>query len=203
MLSEQFSAMIAGAKVLPLRYWDDPVLSTVCGKIEDSEFGPQLEAFGRELIATMLDANGVGLAAPQVGVAKRIFVMEFPDHKDLQPIVVCNPSIKLVGATVHGIEGCLSLPGVRQQVYRAESVWMQYQDATGKHFEMPLITAFDARVAQHEYDHLDGVMFFDYKDKREGFVTPEHPEPWGARMSKNMSKTALRDWEKEKRKRGL
>src|ERR1700675_4818856 len=147
MLSEQFSAMIAGAKVLPLRYWDDPVLSTVCGKIEDGEFGSKLEEFGRELIATMLDANGVGLAAPQVGVAKRMFAMEFPDHNDLQPIVVCNPSLNLVGATVYGTEGCLSLPGVRQQVYRAAEVWMRSQDPSGKHFETPLITAFDARVA--------------------------------------------------------
>src|SRR5271157_4540789 len=166
MLSEDFSKMIAGAKVLPLRYWDDPVLSVVCGKIEDSEFGSQLEEFGRELIATMLDKNGVGLAAPQVGVTKRMFVMEFPDHKEMNPIVVCNPTIKLVGKNEPGNEGCLSLPGVRQQVYRAAEVWMQYQDTTGKQFEMPLITSWDARVAQHEYDHLDGIMFFDYKDKR-------------------------------------
>src|SRR5271154_496838 len=193
-LSESMDKMIAGARVLPLRYWADPILSVVCDKIGDSEFGPQLEEFGRELIATMNDANGVGLAAPQVGVTKRMFVMLFPDHEEMKPIVVCNPTLRLEGKPTTGNEGCLSVPGVRQQVYRAESVFMQYQDATGKGFDMPLITVWDSRVAQHEFDHLNGIMFFDYKDKR---------EVYGARMTKQMSKSALRDWEKEKRKRGL
>src|SRR5271154_4982291 len=111
-LSESMDKMIAGARVLPLRYWADPVLSVVCDKIEDNEFGPQLEQFGRELLATMNDANGVGLAAPQVGVTKRMFVMLFPDHeKTMKPIVVCKPEIALMGATVPGTEGCLSVPG--------------------------------------------------------------------------------------------
>jgi len=192
-LSESMDKMIAAAKVLPLRYWADPILSVICDKIGDSEFGPQLEEFGRELIATMNDANGVGLAAPQVGVAKRMFAMLFPTNEELKPIVVCNPTIVLAGKSVFETEGCLSVPGVRQQVYRALDVTMQYQDPTGKNFEM-LITSWDSRVAQHEFDHLNGIMFFDYKDKR---------ETYGARMSKQMSKGALRDWEKEKRKRGL
>src|SRR5277367_6702062 len=117
-LGDQLDKMVAAAKVLPLRYWDDPILSVVCDKIGDSEFGPQLEEFGRELIATMNDANGVGLAAPQVGVAKRVFVMLFPDHDEVKPVVVCNPELKLSGSSVYADEGCLSMPGVRQQVYR-------------------------------------------------------------------------------------
>jgi peptide deformylase len=202
-LSDQFDKMIAAAKVLPLRYWEDPILSVVCAKIEDSEFGSQLEEFGRELLATMSDANGVGLAAPQVGIAKRMFAMLFPDHEEMKPIVVCNPVLFLAGSMTFENEGCLSVPGVRQQVYRTEQATMQYQDPTGKNFEMLLVTPWDARVAQHEFDHLNGIMFFDYKDKRENFATIGHPEPWGARMSKQMSRSALRDWEKEKRKRGL
>src|SRR5271154_2868562 len=194
-LSDQMDKMIAAAKVLPLRYWADPVLSVVCAKIEDSEFGPQLEEFGRELLATMNDKNGVGLAAPQVGVTKRMFVMMFPDHEEvMKPIVVCNPEIALMGATVPGTEGCLSVPGVRQQVYRAAEVRMEYKDAAGKSYMMPLLTALDARVAQHEFDHLNGIMFFDFKDKR---------GEYGARMTKQMAKSALRDWEKEKKKRGI
>jgi peptide deformylase len=178
-------------KILSLRYWDDPVLSTICDKIGDGEFGSQLEEFGRELIATMLAKNGVGLAAPQVGVTKRMFVMALPDHRDLAPIVVCNPALVLNGGATAEREGCLSLPNVYQQVYRAANATMQYQDPTGKHFELSLTASWDARVAQHEFDHLNGIMFFDYKDKR--------PEPWGARMSKQMSKSTLRDWEKAKR----
>src|SRR5271156_2077139 len=112
-LSESMDKMMAAAKVLPLRYWDDPILSVVCDKIGDSEFGPQLEEFGRELVATMNDANGVGLAAPQVGVAKRMFVMLFPDHEAMKPIVVCNPTLRLEGKATAENEGCLSVPGVR------------------------------------------------------------------------------------------
>src|SRR5271170_6116035 len=175
-LSESMDKIFAPAKVLPMRYWDDPILSVVCDKIGDSEFGSQLEEFGRELIATMNDANGVGLAAPQVGVTKRMFVMLFPDHAEMKPMVVCNPVLALKGSMLFENEGCLSVPGVRQQVYRTAEAWMQYQDPTGKNFEMPLITPWDARVAQHEFDHLNGIMFFDYKDKRENFASVAHPE---------------------------
>src|SRR5277367_5140615 len=107
-------------KILPLRFWDDPVLSTVCDKIEDNEFGPTLEEFGCDLIATMKAKNGLGLAAPQVGVAKRVFAMEFPDHPGAVPKVIVNPVLVLTGRTVPGREGCLSLPNLYEQVYRAE-----------------------------------------------------------------------------------
>src|SRR5271156_1585661 len=109
MLSEDLTTMIAAAKVLPLRYWADPILSVVCDKIGDSEFGSQLEEFGRELIATMNDANGVGLAAPQVGVTKRMFVMLFPDHAEMKPMVVCNPVLAPKGSMLFENEGCLSV----------------------------------------------------------------------------------------------
>jgi|SRR5271157_1570704 len=188
---EGFDKLVEGAKPLPLRYWDDPVLSTVCDKIEDNEFGPELTQFGRQLIATMQHKNGIGLAAPQVGVAKRVFAMEFPDHEGFGPRVVVNPTLVLQGGTRPGREGCLSLPNVFEQVYRAESVLMRYFDTDGKEIEMPLITALDARVAQHEYDHLNGIMFFDYKDRR--------PNPWGVRMTKNLSKGVLREWERQKK----
>lgn len=178
------------SKVLPLRYWDDPVLSAICDKIGDSEFGSQLEEFGRELVTTMRDKNGIGLAAPQVGVTKRMFVMGFPDHRELEPIVICNPVLVLSGGMTAENEGCLSLPNIRQQVYRAAGATMQYQDPTGKHLELLLTTAWDARVAQHEFDHLNGIMFFDYTDKR---------PVYGARMSKQMSKSILREWDKVKK----
>ena len=79
-----------------------------------------------------------------------------------------------------------------EQVARAEHVIMEYSDPLGKNYEA-LIDKLDARVAQHEFDHLNGIMFFDWKDKR-----PEY----GARMSKQVSKHVLRTWEKEKAKRG-
>lgn len=199
-MSDQLDRMVAAAKVLPLRYWNDPILSKECEPVADGEFGPQLEQFGLELIATMRDKNGIGLAAPQVGVAKRVFAMSFPDHDGLDPVVVCNPRLVLKGSTVYGQEGCLSLPGVYQQVYRASVAYLSYREPGGRGMEMPLLTPWDARVAQHEYDHLDGIMFFNYLDKREKFATEEHPEPWGARMSKQMAKAVLREWDRERDK---
>lgn len=185
---------LAEAKVLPLRYWDDPLLSTVCAKIEDNEFGSQLEEFGAELIATMREKHGIGLAAPQVGVAKRVFAMGFPENPEEPALVVVNPTLRLFGSNIPGEEGCLSLPDVRQQVYRAEGVEMRYFNPLGEEKTLT-ITRMGARVVQHEYDHLDGIMFFDTKDRR--------PEPWGARMSRQMSKSVLRDWDKQKKRMGI
>jgi peptide deformylase len=148
-----------------------------------------LEGFGRLLVSTMEEGNGIGLASPQVGVLKRMFVMRFPDHEDLKPIVVCNPTLDLGGVVMLGREGCLSLPGIFEQVIRAEEVIMRYRDPGGKHDEVALHN-LDARVAQHEFDHMNGIMFFNYKDKR---------EKYGARMSKQVSKQTLRRWEKERR----
>ena len=187
---------MAETNILPLRFWDDPVLSTVCDPISGDEFGPKLEEFGRELIATMKSKNGLGLAAPQVGVTKRVFAMEFPDHSGAVPKVIVNPVLILTGLTVPGREGCLSLPNLFEQVYRSEGVVMKYSDPLGVEGEVTL-TEMEARIVQHETDHVDGIMFFDYKDKREKYVTTEYPKPRGARMSKNLYKNLMREWEKK------
>ena len=108
---------------LQLVYWDNTVLSTVCDSVEDNEFGPKLAEFAAALVAKMDTANGIGLAAPQVGLAKRIFAMHFPDGGDqCEPIVVCNPTLELSGDTLREREGCLSVPGVFEQVARADQV---------------------------------------------------------------------------------
>jgi|SRR5208282_3254521 len=193
-----------------VRYWDDPVLSVVCPAVEDNEFGPELIQFGLSLLKTMENHNGLGLAAPQVGVAKRIFAMAFPDDEEKyrqwspdgkcpdwrhprKPIVVCNPTLMLDGKTLYEREGCLSLPGIFEQVARAEKVTMQYRQTDGQPQELPLVD-LNARVAQHEFDHLNGIMFFNYTDIR---------TTYGRRMQKQVSKQVLRNWEKEKKRRGL
>lgn len=193
---------------LIVRYWDDPVLSTLCDAVEDNEFGPKLDDFAASLGLAMRDRNGVGLAAPQVGITKRIFAMAFPDDEEnsrkwsvtgtptfepRKPIVVCNPTLVFEGKTVYAREGCLSLPGIHEQVSRAEKVTMQYRQTDGATKEI-VLTDINARVAQHEFDHLNGIMFFNYTDKR-----PQY----GARMSKQVSKQVLREWEKERAKRGI
>jgi len=193
---------------LKIRYWDDPVLSTLCGAVEDNEFGPKLDEFAASLLLTMDERSGIGLAAPQVGITKRIFAMRFPDDEEAnrrwsaagvppievrKPIVVCNPTLVFDGKPVYAREGCLSLPGIHEQVSRAQTVTMQYRQTDGTPKEI-VLADINARVAQHEFDHLNGVMFFNYTDKR---------PVYGARMSKQVSKQVLRDWEKERSKRGI
>lgn len=185
------------SNILKLVYWDDPALSTVCEKVADNEFGPELSVFAMELKATMDDRNGVGLAAPQVGVTKRIFAMHFPDgyksDEKPEPIVVINPELELSGRTLNEREGCLSVPGIYEQVARAEKVVMHYRNIYGKPSVLDL-SDINARVAQHEFDHLNGIMFFNFQDIRPTF---------GRRMSKQLSKHVLREWDREKAKRGL
>jgi len=185
-------------ETLQLVYWDNPVLSTVCTPVADSAFGAdKLRDFAARLLATMDAKNGVGLAAPQVAVTERMFAMHFPnseqDREPWKPIVVINPTLELNGGTVAAREGCLSLPGVFEQVARAENVVMRYRDADGDELVREL-TEIDARVAQHEFDHLNGIMFFDYLNIR---------PTYGRRMSKQVSKQVMRMWEKERSRRGL
>ena len=160
--------------MLEVVIWDDPVLSKVTAAVPDSGFGPKLEAFGLDLVATMKARNGIGLAAPQVGVSSRVFVMTFPDHDAMEPVVAVNPALVLSGKTLYEREGCLSLPGVYEQVARSASTVMRYRDPLGAEHELPL-SGWDARVAQHEWDHTQGIMFFD-------------------RMSRQMRYRLLRDW---------
>ncbi len=150
------------ANVLDIVEWEHPTLKQVAAPVADSEFGPQLEAFGAELVATMLAAgNGVGLAAPQVDVSKRVFVMRFPDHEELKSIVVVNPTVTTGGIILHEREGCLSFPGIYEWVARSSVAFVTYQEPLHGKWEELSLTGWDARVCQHEQDHLAGIMFFD------------------------------------------
>lgn len=161
--------------MLSIVLWNDPILSSIAAPVAESAFGPQLEAFGQRMIETMKASRGIGLAGPQVGVPERIFVMSFPDQKSREPIVVVNPTLKLDGWFTYEQEGCLSFPGFYDQVERRADVVMQYKNPMGESLELD-IHKWDARVAQHEFDHLNGIMFFD-------------------RMSRQMRKRLLKQWE--------
>lgn len=116
-----------------------------------------------DMIDTMHEYHGVGLAAPQVHERLRLFVAlldEEPDAKT-EPTVLVNPEIAPVaGDTEEGWEGCLSIPDVRGMVPRHTDITVRALDRHGKRFELRL-KKFAARVAQHETDHLDGVLFLD------------------------------------------
>lgn len=118
--------------------------------------GPEVARLARDMIETMYAADGVGLAGPQVGVAKRIFVFQEPDG---EPRCLVNPEILLMEGSEEGEEGCLSMPRVySDRVPRATYIEVKGFDETGAPVHLEARN-FLARIIQHEYDHLDGILF--------------------------------------------
>lgn len=122
--------------------------------------GPEVAALAKDMIDTMFAADGVGLAGPQIGIAKRIFVMCEPDG---EPRCIVNPVILEKSGSELGEEGCLSMPRVYAQVPRATRLKLRGLDETGAEVEFEA-AGFAARIIQHEYDHLEGVLFPDRLD---------------------------------------
>ncbi len=146
-----------------------------------TDFSPELAGLVDEMIAAMRRADGIGLAAQQVGEALRLCVLEVPDHPDypiacildgkplspalLMPMPMANPKIEfLPGDEFYYEEGCLSFPEIRGDVARPERIRVEYQDLDGA----PHVLECDgllARCIQHEVDHLDGILFIDRMEK--------------------------------------
>ena len=150
--------------ILKVARMGHPVLRERARPLEKSDFrDPLVQKLIDDLIDTMHEYHGVGLAAPQVHEGMRLFVAlleEDPDAKT-EATVVINPEISLNGSTrEEGWEGCLSIPDIRGMVPRYTDITLKALDRDGKPIEMRL-TDYAARVAQHETDHLDGVLFFD------------------------------------------
>ena len=139
-----------------------PVLRRRARAIERHEIKrPELQRFIDDMIETMAEYHGVGLAAPQVHEPLRIFIAAVEDTPEHQPTVFINPEITVLGtAAVEDWEGCLSIPDVRGRVPRAANIVVTALDRTGAKFELRA-NDFPARVIQHETDHLDGVLFLD------------------------------------------
>jgi peptide deformylase len=142
--------------VLNVRRYGDPVLRRRANPVE--AVTPQIRRLAGDMVDTMYDEVGIGLAAPQVGVSVRLLVVGDEEGRGAQVLV--NPAITAQGGSVTAEEGCLSLPGVFAQVTRSEWVTLEAQDLEGKPVA---ITArgLRSRVFQHEIDHLDGVLFID------------------------------------------
>lgn len=149
--------------VLKIVKYGDPVLETPCKPVADSEFGSRkLKKLVNNMFETMYDAEGVGLAAPQVAILKRITVIDCSLGEDPEEkLVFINPKIVETAGKQDGEEGCLSIPGFREAVRRPQFVLARAQDVNGEWFE---IDAEDllARAICHENDHLEGVLFFTH-----------------------------------------
>ncbi|HIK05461.1 MAG TPA: peptide deformylase [Trichormus sp. M33_DOE_039] len=132
-----------------------------------------------DLITTATNANGVGIAAPQVAESVRLFIVasrpnpRYPNAPEMQPTAMINPKIVAHSTeVVKGWEGCLSVPGIRGLVPRYQAIQVEYTDRNGQLQKLEL-TDFVARIFQHEYDHLDGIVFIDRIESSLDIVTEE------------------------------
>ena len=152
--------------ILKVARMGHPVLRAKARPLEKAEIrSGVIQQLIDDMLDTMAEYHGVGLAAPQVHEGVRIFVAALDagddDEEESEPIAVINPDITIVGSdVVEDWEGCLSIPDIRGRVPRAREIKVRAFDRTGARLELNAHD-FPARVIQHETDHLDGVLFFD------------------------------------------
>ena len=152
--------------ILKVARMGHPVLRAKARPLEKAEIRTAaMQKLIDDMIDTMSEYHGVGLAAPQIHEGLRIFVAALDagddDEDDAEPIALINPEITVVGSdVVEDWEGCLSIPDIRGRVPRAREIKVRAFDRTGARIELSAHD-FPARVIQHETDHLDGVLFFD------------------------------------------
>lgn len=161
--------------ILNVRKYGDPVLRRRATPV--GEITPEIRTIIADMIDTMYDEVGLGLAAPQVGISLRLIVVADADAREARALI--NPVITEHEGQVTAEEGCLSIPGVFAPVTRSEWIRVEAQDADGKPVGFRA-QGLPARVLQHEVDHLDGIFFIDHLDpvtrdrikrkiKKEGF----------------------------------
>ncbi len=153
-----------------------PVLRRVATKI-DNPADAALQALMDDMLATVAEVDGVGIAAPQVYESFAIFTVasrpnpRYPHAPEVPPLVVINPEIVWMSSEMEkGWEGCLSIPGVRGQVSRSTKIGVRYLNRTGDLREEEF-DGFLARVFQHEFDHLHGLVFVDRLESTRELVT--------------------------------
>lgn len=135
-----------------------PVLREKCSPV--LSFGADLTKLAKEMLELMYESQGIGLAASQVGITRQICVVDVTEDRSLQHVLI-NPKITRSEGIVKSEEGCLSMPGFRSTIDRAENITVEYHDLKGNH------QVFDAddilsRCIQHEVDHLNGILFADH-----------------------------------------
>jgi peptide deformylase len=146
--------------VRTIRLYPDPVLREVAQPIR--EFDAALRELVEDMIETMHQAPGIGLAAPQIGVGLRVAVVDLSVGEDPEELLVLvNPEIDTADASAIDTEGCLSIPDFTDKVLRPEALKLRARDAVGNEYELEAAGLL-ARAIQHEIDHLDGVLFVDY-----------------------------------------
>ncbi|ATO19780.1 peptide deformylase [Acinetobacter sp. LoGeW2-3] len=152
--------------VLTVAKQGEAILGLVATTVADSEFGSEwLYQLNKAMMDTMLDRQGVGIAAPQVYISKRVIIvasrpnLRYPDAPFMEPVSMVNPEILHASETqVQEEEGCLSVPDQRGKVARAQDIWVRYYTMEGAQVDAEF-SGFAARIVQHEIDHLNGILF--------------------------------------------
>jgi peptide deformylase len=151
--------------IYPIVVYGHPVLRKIASDI-DKDY-PDLKKLIDDLFETMYYSEGIGLAAPQIGKSIRIFVIDGkpaaedePQMAEFKKVFINARIIERSGEMIPMNEGCLSIPGLREEVLRPSHIKIKYQDENWNQYE-EVYEGYAARVIQHEYDHLDGIMFTD------------------------------------------
>lgn len=142
--------------LLNIRTDEDPILRKISKEIK--EVNDKTLILIEDMIETMKDAKGIGLAAPQIGKLRRLIIVDFQDEEG--PIAMVNPEIIEKDGSVVDIEGCLSIPGFRGSVKRPEKIKVKYLNKDGEETTLEK-EGYDARIVCHEVDHLNGILFKD------------------------------------------
>ena len=162
--------------VIPIRCVPDPVLRLKAKRI--TIFSDRLQKLVDDMIETLHDANGMGLAAPQVGISLRLVVLQPPDH-DL--LVLINPEVVKKSGERNVTEGCLSIPGYQGEIKRAVSVIVKGRDRHGKQIRVKAANDYLEQALEHEIEHLDGVLYTDHLESPDNLrkleLKPQTEEP--------------------------
>jgi len=151
--------------ILPIYTYGQPVLREETKSIDSSY--PDIKGLVKNMFETMLNAEGVGLAAPQVGLSIRLFVIDadavaknYPECKNFKRVMINPEILERSSETVSIEEGCLSFPGIHEKVVRSAKIRIKYLDENFAEKD-EILEGFAARIAQHEYEHLEGHVFID------------------------------------------
>ncbi|ADU65287.1 peptide deformylase [Desulfurispirillum indicum] len=145
----------------PILTYPDPLLKKISQPV--TQFDSALQQLVSDMFDTMYNANGVGLAAPQIGILRRICVLDPASGKEeeAQPLVLINPQILSGEGLTTFEEGCLSVPGYYGEIKRYERIQVQFNDLQGQE-QTAILDGFTAIIAQHEMDHLNGKLFIEH-----------------------------------------
>ncbi|MBD2432769.1 MULTISPECIES: peptide deformylase [Fischerella] len=162
--------------LLPIIQLGNPILRQKATEVEDIQ-DETVQTVIDDLMATVAESNGVGIAAPQIAQSYRVMIVasrpnpRYPHAPHMEPTAMINPRIIAHSSTmIKDWEGCLSIPGIRGLVPRYEAIEVEYTDRNGK-IQRQLLTNFVARIFQHEYDHFDGIVFLDRLESNLDIVT--------------------------------